>query len=89
MERDSWGGPSIMGVEWNWCLTFKLGPVISQNSGPDIGNRITTARYTDQVLKHHVVPFLYVVGTTLSGITTLVFILPRATNKKTFFLKTT
>lgn len=76
-----------MGVELNWCLTFKLGPVISQNSGPDIGNRVTTARYTDQVLKHHVVPFVYVVGTTLSVITTLVFILPELQIKSISFSK--
>ena len=54
MERNAWGGPSIMvwgGIE----LNVKLGPVIFQNIGPGRGNGVTVARYIDQVLRPHVV----------------------------------
>ena len=56
MERDPWGGPSVM----IWAaigLNQKLGPVIFQNIGPGRGNGVTAQRYIDQALRPHVVPF--------------------------------
>jgi hypothetical protein len=35
-------------------LFRKLGPVVSQNIGPGLGNGMTVARYIDQVLQPHV-----------------------------------
>lgn len=55
MERNAWGGPSIM-VWGGIGLNVKLGPVIFQNLGPGRGNGVTAARYIDQVLRPHVVP---------------------------------
>ena len=55
MERNAWGGPSIM-VWGGIGLNVKLGPVTFQNLGPGRGNGVTAARYIDQVLRPHVVP---------------------------------
>ena len=55
LERDPWGGPSIM-VWGGIGLNSKLGPVIFQNLGPGRGNGVTAVRYIDQVLRPHVVP---------------------------------
>jgi hypothetical protein len=52
MERNAWGGPSIM-VWGGIGLNVKLGPVIFQNLGPGRGNGVTAARYIDQVLRPH------------------------------------
>jgi hypothetical protein len=54
MERNPWGGPSIM-VCGGIGLNVKLAPVIFQNLGPGRGNGVTAARYIDQVLRPHVV----------------------------------
>lgn len=56
MERNAWGGPSIM--VWGAIgLNQKIGPVIFENLGPGRGNGVTAARYINQVLRPHVVPF--------------------------------
>ena len=57
METDPWGGPSIM-VWGGIGLNSKLGTVVFQNLGPGRGNGVTTTRYRNQVLTHHVVPHL-------------------------------
>ena len=56
VERDPWGGPSVM----IWAaigLNQRLGPVVFQNIGPGRGNGITAQRYIDQALRPHIVPF--------------------------------
>jgi transposase len=55
MERNDWGGPSIM-VWGGIGLNVKLCPVIFLNLDPGRSNGITAARYIDQVLRPHVVP---------------------------------
>lgn len=55
VERDAWGGQSIM-VWGGIALNRKLGPVVFQNIGPGRGNGVNAARYIDQVLRPHVVP---------------------------------
>jgi len=55
LERDPWGGPSIM-VWGAIALNHKLGPMVFQNIGPGRGNGVTAARYIDQALRPFVVP---------------------------------
>lgn len=55
METNVWGGPNIM-VWGGIGLNHKLGPLVFQNLGPGRGNGVNAARYTDQVLRPHVVP---------------------------------
>lgn len=57
VERDSWGGPSIM-VWGGIGLAQRVGPVVFQNIGPGRGNGVTAARYIDQVLRPHAIPHL-------------------------------
>ena len=55
-ERDSWGGESIM--IWGAIgLNQRVGPVIFQNVGQGRGNGVNAARYINQVLRPHVLPF--------------------------------
>jgi hypothetical protein len=49
MERNAWGGPSIM-VWGGIGLNVKLGPVIFQNLGPGRGNGVRAARYIDTMM---------------------------------------
>lgn len=56
LERDPWGGPSIM--IWGAIgLNQSLGPVFFQNIGPGRGHGVNAQRYINQVLRPHVVPF--------------------------------
>ena len=55
MERNVWGGPSIM-VWGGIGLNVKPSPVLFQNHGSWRGNGVTAASYIDQVLRPHVVP---------------------------------
>lgn len=55
MERDAWGGASIM-VWGGIGLNQRVGPVVFQNLGPGRGGGITAARYIDQALRPHVIP---------------------------------
>lgn len=55
LERDPWGGPSIM-VWGAIALNHKLGPMVFQNVGPGRGHGVTAARYIDQALRPFVVP---------------------------------
>ncbi|CAG2252310.1 unnamed protein product [Mytilus edulis] len=55
LERDPWRGPRIM-VWGGIGLNHKLRPVVFQNLGPGRGNGVKASRYTDQVLRRHVVP---------------------------------
>jgi hypothetical protein len=74
MQRPLWCGPSI--VFWNGAdLSMKLGPVIFQNTSQGRGNGVTAARPIDQVMSTNVVPFFHTIGTILSSMTTLAFIL--------------
>jgi hypothetical protein len=54
---------------------MKLGPVIFQNTSQGRGNGVTAARPIDQVMNTNVVPFFHTIGTILSSMTTLAFIL--------------
>ena len=56
MERDSWGGQSIM-VWGAITITHKAGPVIFQNIGRGRGNGVTAQWYISQVLRLHIVPY--------------------------------
>ncbi len=56
MERDPWGGQSIM--VWGAIgLNQRIGPHLFQNVGAGRGNGITAQRYVDQILRPHIVPF--------------------------------
>ena len=56
MERDPWGGPSVL--MWSRiCLSFKRGLVIFQSIGQGKGNGVMGALYIDQGLRPYVVPF--------------------------------
>ncbi|XP_071085508.1 uncharacterized protein [Haliotis cracherodii] len=57
VERDSWGGPSI--IVWGGIgLAKRVGSVVFQNIGPGKGNGVTAAWYIDQVLRPHAIPHL-------------------------------
>ena len=56
MERDSWGGQSIM-VWGAIMITHKAGPVIFQNTGSGRGNGVTVLRYINHVPRLHTVPY--------------------------------
>ena len=56
MERDPWGGPSVL--MWSRIgLSFKRGLVIFQSIGQGKGNGVMVAVYIDQGLRPYVVPF--------------------------------
>lgn len=56
MERDPFGGPSIM--VWGAIgLGKKIGPVVFQNIGPGQGNGVTAVRYIDQCLRPYILPY--------------------------------
>ena len=56
MERDSWGGQSIM--VWGAIgINHKAGPFMFQNIGPGKGNGITALQYINQVLRLHIVAY--------------------------------
>ena len=55
MERDSWGGPSVMlwgAISWG----RRVQPVIFENNGRGRGRGVTAQRYIDEVLTPVVVP---------------------------------
>ena len=55
MERDSWGGPSVMlwgAISWG----RRVQPVIFENNGRGHGRGVTAQRYIDEVLTPVVVP---------------------------------
>ena len=57
MERDRWGGPSVMlwgAISWG----RRIPPVIFQNNGEGRGRGVTARRYIDEVLQPVVVPFM-------------------------------
>ena len=56
MERDSWGGQSIM--VWGAIgISHKAGPIIFVNIGLGRGKCVTALRYTNQVIRLHIVPY--------------------------------
>lgn len=56
MERDPWGGQSIM--VWGAIgLNQRIGPHVFQNVGAGRGNGVTAQRYVDQILRPHIVAF--------------------------------
>ncbi len=57
MERDRWGGPSVVlrgSITWR----RRIPPVIFQNNGAGLGRGVTARRYIDEVLQPVVVPFM-------------------------------
>lgn len=56
LERDAWGGPSVM-IWAGIGLNTRLGAMCFQNVGQGRGHGVTAERYIDQVLRPHVVPF--------------------------------
>lgn len=56
VERDPWGGPSVM-IWAGIGLNARLGPMCFLNVGQGRGHGVTAQRYIDQVIRPHVVPF--------------------------------